>query len=203
MLAVENKEKDLVILAYLQYRQYPHFLKSAKYARRNYNHFQIYGQNVCQKMFLFMHAISVDKFYIFVHHSYTEGLVSRMHGNTNRLPKNTHTLETNLFVRTFIEHYAEQNTVLLPGRIVGYKESRVCLLPSSESKNDVWLLYKKGCGLSKKPLVCFSSFCELWNKLLPWIILAKPMIGLCWKCQCNNNLIFKCSNQSEEKKVEN
>ena len=47
-------ETYLVILEYLQYStvlSIPNLLKSPKYARRNHDHFQIYGQNVCRKIY--------------------------------------------------------------------------------------------------------------------------------------------------------
>ena len=62
------------------------------------------------------------------------GLETRIHGNRKRLPHNhvTHTDITNM-VR-FLENYAEENAILLPGRVPNYKKDDIKLLPSSRSK---------------------------------------------------------------------
>lgn len=62
------------------------------------------------------------------------GLETRVHGNRKRLPHNqmTHRAITN--VVKFLENYAEENAILLPGRIPNYKRDDIKLLPSSRSK---------------------------------------------------------------------
>ena len=44
----------------------------------------------------------------------------------------------------FIQNYAEQNAILLPGRIPGYKRDDIKLLPSSESKKVKLTYYVSG-----------------------------------------------------------
>ena len=62
------------------------------------------------------------------------GLETRIHGNRKWLPHNhvTHTEITNM-VR-FLENYAEENAILLPGRVPNYKKNDIKLLPSSCGK---------------------------------------------------------------------
>ena len=62
------------------------------------------------------------------------GLETRKHGNRKRLPHNqmTHRAITNMV--KFLENYAEENAILLPGRIPNYKRDDIKLLPSSRSK---------------------------------------------------------------------
>jgi len=50
--------------------------------------------------------------------------------------------------------------------------------------------------------VCYSLFVELWNEVIPWVVIAKPATDLCWKCQQNNNAILKASNVPDEDKAQ-
>ena len=86
------------------------------------------------KKFTFLHGIGKDRLRN-VRDSYlTNGLETRLHGNTKRLPHNhlTHAVITN--VMEFLNNYAEENAILLPGRIPRHKRDDIKLLPSSRSK---------------------------------------------------------------------
>ena len=69
------------------------------------------GRRVCKKMFLFLHTISEKRL--------------------RNLQANTISFADTQRVVEFLQTYAEANTILLPGRIPGYKRSDVQLLPSS------------------------------------------------------------------------
>ena len=62
------------------------------------------------------------------------GLETCVHGNTKQLPHNHigHAAITN--VVKFSHKYAQENAVLLPGIILGYKRDDIKLLLSSHSK---------------------------------------------------------------------
>ena len=62
------------------------------------------------------------------------GLDTRVHGNTKQLPHNHrgHAAITN--VVKFLHKDVQENAILLPGRIPGYKRDNIKLLPSSHSK---------------------------------------------------------------------
>ena len=63
------------------------------------------------------------------------GLTMRVHGNTRRLPKHALKLEEVKNMVAFLSNYAEENAILLPGRIPGYKRDDLQLLPSNTAKN--------------------------------------------------------------------
>jgi len=42
----------------------------------------------------------------------------------------------------FILNYAEDNAVILPGRVPAFKRSDIRLLPSTDTKSSVWRKYK-------------------------------------------------------------
>ena len=59
---------------------------------------------------------------------------TRVHKNIQQLPYNALSFDEITSVIKFIENYAEQNAILLPGRIPAYKRDDMKLLPSSTSK---------------------------------------------------------------------
>ena len=75
-----------------------------------------------QKTFTFLHDIRKEQLRNVKHSYLTNGLETQVHGNTKRLPHNhlTHAVITN--VTKFLKNYAEDNGILLPGRIPGDKK---------------------------------------------------------------------------------
>ena len=62
------------------------------------------------------------------------GLTTRVHGNTSHAPKNALKFDEIKNLVNFITIYAERHAILLPGRIPGYKNDHMQLLPSSTTK---------------------------------------------------------------------
>ena len=87
-----------------------------------------------KKTFTFLHGIGKDRLRNVKDSYLVNGLETRVHGNTKRLPHNhlTHAVITN--VTKILKNYAEENAILLPGRIPGHKRDDIKLLPSSRSK---------------------------------------------------------------------
>ena len=65
-----------------------------------------------------------------------DGITTRIHGNTKRLPHNAQdaTYEDITRIIKFLSNYAEEQAILLPKRVPGYKRDNFKLLPSSTSK---------------------------------------------------------------------
>ena len=96
-------------------------------------------------------------------------------------------------------HLPDTNAMLLPGRVPGYKDSDVKLLPSSTTKHAIWELYLQAASTSVMRAVVYSTFTQLWHQLLPNIVVMKPMSDLCWICQQNSTAIMRSANCPEEK----
>ena len=90
--------------------------------------------------------------------------------------------------------------MLLPGRVPGYKNSDVKLLPSSTTKRGIWELYIQSASSGLLKSVAYSTFTQLWRQLLPHILVMKPMSDLCWICQQNSTAIARSANKPEEEK---
>ena len=118
----------------------------------------------------------------------------------------------------FLKTYSEANAILLPGmfpcvcggvydglyvitgRIPGYKNSDLQLLPSSTTKRAVWEKYVAANSETTARLAKYSTFCYLWRLYAPRITIMKPMTDLCWICQKNSTAMIRSANKTEEEK---
>lgn len=93
-----------------------------------------HAHEICKKTFTFLYGIGKDRLRNVKDSYLTNGLETRVHGNIKRRPHNhlAHAVITNF--TKFLENYTEENAILLPGRIPGYKRDDIKLLPSSRSK---------------------------------------------------------------------
>jgi len=106
--------------------------KPAKRKRVTVN-FMHESHKVCKKTFLFLHAVGKKRLQAVKQHFQTKGLEQREHGNKNNSPHN-YSYDRIVSVHKFLSNYAEENAILLPGRIPGHKRDDIKLLPSSRSK---------------------------------------------------------------------
>jgi len=193
-LELSKDEKDLFILSFLT-------LTRKRGANERHSSFTIYGEKTCKTTFLYLLNMSKHKFQNIAEHYQSDGLTSRVHGNKGRLPHNTFPFDCKKHIKDFILSYAEDHALPLPGRIPGYRDESILLISSAESKKNVWEFYRKSCEASSLKDVGYSLFVELWQTLVPWVVIAKPSTDLCWTCQNNNQLILQQANIDDVSKV--
>ena len=99
---------------------------SIEYKRKRYT--------ICRRTFTFLHDISHHKVQALKTHFSENGLTVRMHVNTQKCPHNTLTFDRVLNLLRFIQNYSEQNAILLPGRIPGFKLDNIKVLPTPGCK---------------------------------------------------------------------
>ena len=92
----------------------------------------------------------------------------------------------------------DSNAMLLPGRVSGYKDSDIKLLPSNTTNRTIWDLYCQAAAGSVMRVVAYSTFTQLWHQLLPYIVVMKAMSDLCWVCQQNSTAITCAANRPED-----
>lgn len=158
------------------------------------------GKPICEKTFKFLHTLGGTRYRNLKKSLQSQGLATRTHGNLKRSPAHALTLSSTEFVVRFLLNYAEQNALLLPGRVPGYSRSDLKLLPSSVSKRQIWKVYEEAAMSDSMRSVGYSTFTSLWRSLLPSVILMKPMTDLCWQCQKGSTAIQRSANLSEEEK---
>ena len=167
---------------------------------RSSTQFRIGGHRVCIKTFCFVHAISRNKFNAIKASWVEDGLLPRQRKRS--IPHNALKLSDVEYVVRFILRYAEDNAILLPGRIPGYKSDNLQLLPSSTTKREVWESYHLAASNSDVRAIGYSLFCDLWKQLTPTVVITRPMSDLCWTCQQNSTLIMRAHNRPGEEKSE-
>ena len=142
---------------------------------------------VCKGTFLFVYCIGKSRLENLKAHLKRYGAVPRRHTNTNtsRLPKNV--LEHAVLNRTvtFVKNFATEHGVSPLGRAPSFKDLKVQLLPSSESKAFIWRQYKKVSEEENLTVMSYAKFVALWNTLTPYIVVMKPASDLCSLCQLN------------------
>ncbi len=169
--------------------------------KKNYSKFSHLGYPVCPITFRFLHGIGETRLKNLVKHLKLNGLTPRVHKNTRRLPKHSLSLDSIQYVVKLLLNYTDQNGILLPGRIPGYRKTDIKLLPSSVSKRIVWKNYHEAAtGSDVIHSVAYTTFCRLWRTLLPSILILKPMSDLCWQCQRNSTAILRAANHPDTEK---
>ena len=108
---------------------------------------------------------------------------------------------TRVCIITPSRNLPDSNAMLLPGRVPGYKDTDVKLLPSSTTKHTIWEQYIQAAATTLMRAVAYSTFTHLWRQLLPNVIAMKPMSDLCWVCQQNSTVIMRSANRPDEKKT--
>lgn len=94
-------------------------------------------------MFLNIYGISYSRFCRLKEHYEYQEICQRVHGNHKRLPQNTLPKTIAEDVKKFLTNYVEENAVLLPGRIPGFKNDDIHLLLSSDTKMSMWHAFKR------------------------------------------------------------
>lgn len=200
-LELTSGELDLVIFANIQaFTRIDCVGEKRNRSPRCSFHYQ--GRSICKDMFLHLYGIGYSRFRRLKEHYEEHGICQRTHGNTNRVPENATPHSAIEDFRTFLENYVEENGIILPGRIPGFKSADVRVLSSSESKMSVWRVYHSTCEVSNKQAVSYRKFIQLWQDFFPDVVVAKPMTDLCFTCQQNTTKLQHAANLSDLEKSE-
>ena len=200
-LELTSGELDLVILANIQAFTRINCV-GEKRNRSPLCQFHFQGRPVCKETFLHFYGIGYSRFRRIKEHYEQNGISQRTHGNTNRVPDNATPHSVIEDFHAFLQNYVEENAIVLPGRIPGFKSDEVRVLSSSESKMSVWHVYYSTCEASNKQAVSYKRFTQLWQEFFPDVVVAKPMTDLCFTCQQNSSKLQQAANLSESEKSE-
>ena len=148
-------------------------------------------KRICKKPFLFLPCLQSYQFHSPVKHYRKNGLTLRTHGNSKRLQSRATSTETVECVVKFIKNVAEEQALLLPGRVLGFKRIDVKLLLSNLTKHSLWKKFSDICTSTGQASVGYSKFCDLWNQLCLFILIIRPATDLCWTSEKNNTQISK------------
>ena len=128
-MELSHGELDLVILANIQAFTYME-VSGEKRKRSQRSAFTFQARPISKEMLLRLYGISSSRFHRQKDHCEDNGISLRNHGNHGRLPPNVTSQTVNEEVKNFLTNYVEENAVLLPGRIPGFKKEDIKLLSS-------------------------------------------------------------------------
>ena len=126
-LELTSGELDLVVIANIQaFTRIDCVGEKRNRSPRCSFHFQ--GRSICKDMFLHLYGIGYSRFQRLKEHYEEHGICQRTHGNTNSVPENATPHSTIEDFCTFLENYVEENSIILPGHIPGFKSADVRVL---------------------------------------------------------------------------
>ena len=168
--------------------------------KSHYTHV-LHFEQICRKMFLFLHNIGCRR-YKSVKDAYIQnGLEPIVHGNKNRSPSHAFTTADLLNITAFLTNYGEEHDILLPGRIPGFKRCDLVLLPTNSTKKAIWECYVRCSATLTFRLASYRTFCRVWQKYRPKLVITTPKSDLCWTCQRNSMEISATANRTEVDKL--
>ena len=130
-----RKKLDLVVMAQIDALRTPaaHRSPSAHgqedFRPRAQMKFFLQGMQVCQKVFLFVHAISRTRFKNLCNSVSNHGVIDRVHGNARKRPHNAFSYSSIENASRFIVNTSDTHGLPLPGCLPSC-EQKVAVLPS-------------------------------------------------------------------------
>lgn len=158
------------------------------------------GHSICRTFFLYIHCMGKDKLDALIAHYKLNGIETRTHKNTKKLPKKSLKYEDTRRVLDFILNYAEINGIQLPGRTPRHWNTDVKLLPTNVNKKTVYEEYRVSCENAGFRCVKIRTFRKLWQQLCPFVRTMLPATDLCWTCQSATYRISQSANRSDNEK---
>lgn len=172
-----------------------------KARERNRQSYFFHGHQICRDTFAFAHGVHYKTVDRIAKSLDDNGLNPRVHGNTGKAPKHALTITDVNNIKSFLNLYAHQNGVPLPGRMSNFRNEKYVLLPSDKNKADIHTLYCKATETNNFRKVSLSEFKKIWLEQLPYLLVMKPATDLCIKCQKFVSSIANSGNLTEEEKT--
>ena len=204
-LELGKDELDLVILANIQAGRASSDLFSTDEdspgtSKRVAIQYNFGGRRICKTMFSFVcGGIGHSRLENLIKHYSTDGIATRVHKLSRKRPHNLTSFEVTTNVKEYIEKFADNHALPLPGRLPAFKDYRVMLLPSDMTKMFVFSQYVKTCQQEQfsDGIMSRWTFQRIWNETCPYIAVMKPATDLCFDCQQNPSLLMRAANMSE------
>ena len=159
-LDLEKEELDLVVLVTLcASRSLPNDASLAQSSIK----YQYGSMLICKSAFLFIHGIGSRRLKKLISHYDENGLCLRTHGNARERPHNQTDGREVEKIKSFIEKFADNHAMPLPGRLPTNKDYQVMLLPSDMSKSAVYRFYVRACESEEVSCVSCRTFENIWK----------------------------------------
>lgn len=175
-----------------------------KVRKADYTRYQFRGHDVCRNLFRFVYALGEREEKNLRLQLHNVGPGEKMHGGVSKSALNRSLpLETHERAVKFIQTYAIQHGLILPGRIPSVRNYLdVIILPSTLTKLEVYNVYSRACESENTEPISQTMWYQLWDTLCPNISVQRPRTDLCTRCQQSMISLSQLHNLSEEVKQE-
>ncbi len=152
-----------------------------------------------------LHGVGKRRYDAVRQHFLDHGIQDHLHGNSKKLPHHRFTTAELKCIVSFVKNYAEEMPFCY---LVGFPASNERTFSYSlriQPKRSVWEHYMKSCATLTFRVAAYATFCTIWRKYMPHVVITTPKTDLCWTCQQNSFAITASSNKpdSEKSRVNN
>ena len=157
-LEYTKEELDMIIKVQLSHHRSTGVKTSRKKDRVKPRQLYFFaGHRVCRDLFAFVHGLHRQTVDSIARSLDCKGLEPRHHGNKGKLPAHALTLAQTKAIKSFIDNYALQYGLPLPGRLASFRMEKAKLLPSNKTKNDIYECYCEAASLLEAQTVSLST----------------------------------------------
>ncbi|MDW3631333.1 MAG: hypothetical protein QOK71_07840, partial [Nitrososphaeraceae archaeon] len=197
---LDDNERDLCVKSQLMIFQ---FSKSENNKLDSYKYQYNSSIPICRPVFLKLCDIGKFRLLALQKHLNTDGLIERIHGNTNRVPQNKSRVTVDFGIaqlfKDFLLQYTNLHGLPSPMKIRDDLET-IIYLPTYMKYTTVYEEFKMHFNLehdSDKP-ISYTTFYKLWQLLTPYIKFQPSASDLCDTCEAFKADI-KFANDDDEK----
>jgi len=164
--------------------------------------FMFRGVVVCRKFFSVVFSCGEKRLKNVKKQFLKEGIVPKQHSNVAKpCAMRSVEYEKRKQACSFIQNFAQNNALVMPGRMTNYKNPDLKLLPSSMTKKYVFDLYVAAIKETAEEPISLRLWYDTWNELCQNVVVQLPRSDLCALCHQNQMSVSKMRNLDEEKKL--
>jgi len=200
---LEDNELDLCIKTQLMVFKLNDEDDNDEMERDTYNYQYNSTIPICQPVFLELSGFSKKKLIALQKHLKTDGLISRIHGNTGKVPQNKSRAIIDLKIAQLFKNFLLQYSNLhgLPSPMRMRDESELIIyLPTYLNYTTVYEEFRNYFDLEYESIrpIEYNTFYKLWKQLTPYIKFQTPGTDLCDTCEAFERDI-RFTNDDDEK----
>jgi len=193
-----DKEKAVLVILKLGLNDYNEDDLDKK-QKRNYFEFLFNGKiSVCRNAFLKIHNISIRQLKRIQKVAISESFNLPEHGNKNRKPIHSISEKHAEKVRNFLELFASNHGMPLPGGIARSSKTGI-MLPVHYSYKKIWELYTS--GVQSSYAISYRSFINIWQSGCEHIMFRAPGTDLCDTCIEITNKLMRSRSEDVQKQL--
>lgn len=152
-----------------------------KQRKAAYTQYYFHGIAVCKEVFQFVNSVGERRLKNVKALFVKEGVQEKIHGTAWSTPRLKYSSQDRQDAVMFIRNFAQNNGLVLPGRLPNYRlHTNLLILPSRMTKKFV---YKKYLKMKPKQPLHKRTFYTTWLAFCSNVVIQRPRTDLCTICQ--------------------